>query len=114
MTKKIFSILLLAVLFAACSSYKTTSNIKKIEFGMTKKEIISVMGDKFRMEAGIPHPEGNIEVISYEYVDDAGTITGRYYLHLKEGKLVEWYRDVDRPNDYDHHHRPHSPGNGRH
>lgn len=105
MIKKLLFSTLIVVLFAACASHSKT--IRDIELGMSKQQVVSIMGKGYISESSVQHPDGNVEIISYTssaYDASSTLITTKYILHFLNGKLVEWYRDENRP-----HPRPHRP-----
>lgn len=93
--KAIKSSLFILMVFAltACSSVAriTSSNMNKLELGMSKRQVTLILGDDYtvaekRIENGI-----EVEVLSYRNFprDD------EFYLFLFKGdKLEKWYRDL--------------------
>lgn len=89
MKLRLFLMLLLYTgLFVSCSSYKnmlsSDNNIKKIELGMTKDQVISIMGDSYEI---IRSKEGLV-VLGYESRGD-----GIYKLRFVNGILTEWNKE---------------------
>lgn len=88
----LFLLLFIAVTFASCGTLNTSARAKKLEIGMTKQEVIKVMGQGFRIVSASKLPEGTMEVLRYE-----SSIDYDYMIHLLNGKLVEWYEERPRP-----------------
>lgn len=106
MKKRLLSILLslaTVFIFAACGSSSLTNKARNLEIGMTKKEVINVMGKGFTTLAARQTPEGALETIRYENI-----VEYPYIISFLDGKLVEWYVDEPRPENqhqHQHHHR---------
>ncbi len=105
--KKLIVISLIACLFAACSSYnsmsKAKSNVRKVELGMTKKEVISVMGKVYEVAGASTTRDGmRVETLKYEGGDAISGLVDRYYFFTFENSiLVEWHT---QPLTYDQQH----------
>ncbi len=101
MLKNLFVILLMSCLFFSCRSFSDMmnvgSNVKKLELGMSKRDVVSIMGKSYLSLGAIQTPEGNVEVIGYPTADD-----NLYRLHILEGKLVQWEYERIKPHR-DHH-----------
>mgnify|MGYP003623415695 CR=1 FL=1 len=82
-----------SLLFIGCTSVTrmTSSNMNKLELGMTKEEVTNILGKEYtiaekRIENGV-----EIEVISYRdfYRSD------EFYLFVfSNNKLQKWYREL--------------------
>ena len=91
--KKILLYLFTMLLLSACVSSvrMTSSKMNQLELGMTKEQVITILGDGYtiaekRVEAG-----NQIEVLSYRdfYKDD------EFYMFLfTNDKLEKWHRDL--------------------
>jgi len=97
--KKVIFTLVFTLALISCGTTNFVNRAKKLELGMTKKEVISVMGNDFRVISASQTPEGNIEVLRYI----ASIDVTEYVIYLLDGKLVEWHEDI--PNA--HHPHPH-------
>lgn len=90
--KKIILALIVVLAFSSCGSTKDSmslgANLKKVEIGMTKKEVISILGKSYSPIGGVQTPNGVVDVVSYE--DFYGQ---KYSFHFLKGELVEWYKD---------------------
>ena len=75
--------------------YNMDNRMHKIELGMTKQKVISILGKDFESAGARITPDGPIESISYK----TGTMTiadyseGYYILSFKNGILVEWFKE---------------------
>jgi len=105
--KKLIILSLIACLFAACSSYsnmtKAKNNVKKVELGMTKKEVISTMGKVYEVVGASTTRDGmRVETLKYEGGDATTLLIDRYYFFtFEDGVLVEWHT---QPLTYDQQH----------
>lgn len=93
----------------ACGSYVNTfnmnANLKKIELGMTKKEVISIMGNHYSNQGALRTFDGrDLESLRYESVYD-------YYIifNFENGQLVEWYDNNNLPSGPSSLSSPHPP-----
>ncbi|MDU1891428.1 MAG: hypothetical protein E6767_12135 [Dysgonomonas sp.] len=91
MIQKFCFILLLACTLTACGTANLGSKMRKIEIGMTKKEVTSILGDSYDVMRAIKTPEGTLDVWKYT----PSMSVNMYMLHFLDGKLVEWFLDVD-------------------
>ena len=97
--KKILTGLLLFLLFSACGTLNNTSDrAKKLELGMTKKEVINIMGKGYRIVSASQTPEGALETLRYE-----SSVDYDYMINLLNGKLVEWYEERPHPQHQHQH-----------
>lgn len=78
-------------------------NIRKVELGMSRNEVVSIMGKDFRVLGASRTEEGDIETIGYDNANDE-----LYLLDFLEGKLVGY--ELTRP----HQSRPHGKDRPRH
>lgn len=88
MIKKVFVPFLLVLLFASCSStislWHADSNMRKISIGMTKEQVISVMGKHYESVAATHQTE----VIGYKSSEYE-----IYILQFENNKLIEWHKE---------------------
>lgn len=92
-TKNLVLISLLACFLSACVTgnyaWSINEDIKKVQIGMTKNEVIQVLGKNYTITSASKDDEGNyIEVLGYESVYDE-----EYKLKFINNKLVEWNRE---------------------
>lgn len=92
--KKILVILFALSLFGACSSTHVSlvNRIKQLELGMSKKEALAIMGDRYRVESAMEVPEGSLEILLFENPWDSD-----YTLYFLNGYLREYHRIVPPP-----------------
>ena len=98
MVKGIY-VLLTMFLLIECATvmnpYKMDNRMHKIELGMTKQKVISILGKDFESDGARITPDGPIESISYKTVTMtiADYSEGYYILSFKNGILVEWFKE---------------------
>ena len=88
----LLAILLLTSCGTLMQPYQMDSKMKDIELGMTKKEVISILGKDFE-SAGARMTSGSIETISYKTASMSENTEGYYLLSFKDGKLIEWFKE---------------------
>lgn len=91
MAQKIFFTLLLLFTVTACGTSNLGSKIRKVEIGMTKKEVVSILGNSQDILRAVQTPEGTLEVWKYTHALSADM----YILHFLDNKLVEWFKEID-------------------
>lgn len=70
------------------------SNMKKLEIGMTKKQVVNIMGDTYKIFGAVEEHGVVTESIGYETTD----ANWMYVLNFVNGKLKSWQREwVGRP-----------------
>jgi len=88
MVKRIFIPFLLALLLTSCGSTKSMwhadSNMRKVSIGMTKKQVLSVMGEHYEPLAATKDKK------SIGYRVAANEI---YILNFENDILVEWHKE---------------------
>lgn len=92
--RKTFVILIAFSLLCACSSTRMSmaEKINQLELGISKKEALAIMGDKYRVESVMEVPEGKLEVLFfYDFWDSD------YTLYFLNGHLREYHRIVPQP-----------------
>ncbi|WP_417887423.1 hypothetical protein [Zunongwangia sp.] len=88
-------VLLLAIAFSliSCSAFLDldTSNMNKLQLGMTKEEVIEILGKDYAIAEKRKENGNEIEILSYqEYFKD-----NKYYLFkFNNGKLENWHREI--------------------
>jgi len=93
--KKIKSFLALTmiiccILFSSCgSTMNMGSKMKRVEIGMTKKEVINILGNTYDVVAARDTPDGPLEVVRYTGMTIDGYYT--YIINFIDGRLVEWF-----------------------
>lgn len=71
------------------NAQKADSNMKRIELGMSKKQVINIMGDTYKALA--TREDGGViyEAIGYDTYD----VNWMYVLSFVNGKLKSWQRE---------------------
>jgi len=93
--RHLFVIIAVVLILTSCGSAQIfDSRVKKLELGMTKKEVISIMGGSYDVLAASQVPEGNLEVLRY-----FSSLSYSYIVHLLNNELVEFHQDVYVPNN---------------
>lgn len=101
MTKIFIAFSFILVIFFSCSVQqaimKTDSNMKKIQLGMSKEEVINTMGKQYRI-AGADRLNDNsiMELITYE-----NAYNEEYQLWFKNEVLMKWNRIYKYNHDHD-------------
>ncbi|TDE13656.1 hypothetical protein [Dyadobacter psychrotolerans] len=85
--------LLIICFLNACAmnniAWKTNENIKKVEIGMTKEQVIQILGNKYMITASSKSNQGHaVEVLGYKSDTDE-----EYKLTFISNKLTEWNRE---------------------
>lgn len=99
MKKILFSlILIMSVGLSSCRS--VLDYVKKVELGMTKQEVIKIMGkDYSRSAAFVGDDNSDMELIRYEGIREYD-----YLFTFRNNKLIEWHEEI-KPQYY------HTPNN---
>lgn len=89
---------LLACLLSGCgawmNSFSMDEKMRQVKLGMTKEEVIRILGKEYEQAGARQTPYGTVESISYltqSYVTDNSD--GYYILSFRDGRLVEWFKD---------------------
>lgn len=85
--KKIFFACLVAFILAACGPVYNTQ-LKQVELGMTQREIVSLMGDKYSVV-----DQRNNGDQTLEYVDK---FKNHWYFVFVNGQLNKWYKETEK------------------
>lgn len=96
-------VLMLSVV--SCSTNKTlVDRTKKLELGMSKKKVISVMGNDYKIISATKTKDGDLEVLLYSAPNEINP----YTFYLLNGELEKWYENntLHIPSG-----RPHSTNN---
>lgn len=94
--RKILVILLSVFLLNSCASQgglNRMEKLEKLELGMSKKEVLAIMGDKYIVDSVSETPEGKMEVLSF----NATYHYPEYLLYFLDGRLKEYHRVVPLP-----------------
>lgn len=98
-TKKFLLYFFMIFLITSCSSVArmTSSNMNKLELGMSKKQVTSILGTGYTIAEKRIENDNQIEILSYRdfYKDD------EFYMFLfKNDRLEKWYRELLPKYDY--------------
>lgn len=85
--KKIFFACLVALTLAACGPVYNTQ-LKQVELGMTQREIVSLMGDKYSVVDQRSNGDQTLE-----YVDK---FKNHWYFVFVNGQLNKWYKETEK------------------
>lgn len=88
MAKKLLLIALVAMMMASCYAVQlmaVDNNIQKLQLGMSRKEVLAIMGTKYT----IVKYSATEDVIGYNTADNM-----IYNLSFEDGKLVSISRDI--------------------
>jgi hypothetical protein len=83
------AMIICCILFSSCGvtgSMNMGRKIKNVEIGMTKKEVIDILGNTYEVMAARDTPDGTLEVLRY-----SGFWGHTYIVNFVDGKLVEWF-----------------------
>ena len=70
-------------------AWKTNEKIKKVEIGMTKDQVIQILGNKYMITSSSRNDKGSpVEVLGYK--SDSNE---EYKLMFVDNKLTEWNRE---------------------
>jgi hypothetical protein len=90
-----------AVLLTSCAAMgnqmTAARNMTRIELGMTKRDVVKIMGDTYQVIGSRATREGTEESIGY--LDNHNDI---YILTFLNGKLVEYHKEWLNRHDHDH------------
>ncbi|WP_312792969.1 hypothetical protein [Sphingobacterium sp.] len=87
--------LCLILIFSSCSAANIarlrSSNMDKLELGMSREQLSDVLGSSYTIAEKYTEDEDKIEVISYRnfpYEEEF------YLFKFRNGKLEKWYREL--------------------
>lgn len=84
--KKLFFALFIAVTLAACGPVYNTQ-LKQVELGMTQREIVSLMGEKYSVVDQKSNGDQTLE-----YVDK---YKNHWFFVFVNGQLNKWYKETE-------------------
>lgn len=92
--KRIALIAFLMVLLSACASTFGVANlgskVKKVEVGMTKSEVVKILGNSYDFVGSSRTPHGVEETITYSGLNSVGY----YVFHFLDNELMEFYMET--------------------
>ncbi|WP_455628682.1 hypothetical protein [Parabacteroides chinchillae] len=97
------SVLLTVLMLTSCASYRIENQMHKIELGMSKKKVVSVLGKNYDTVGASVTPEGSFERISYPFANILNE-DGYYILSFKDNVLVEWFKEKKLNRNHYHEH----------
>lgn len=89
--KKVLFVVFIATILAACGSFKAyNSALKQIELGMTKEQVVSLMGNDYQSTGKVY--ENNKEYETIEYKD---MYKNHWFFEFADNSLYKWYKEVE-------------------
>jgi len=90
--KKLFFALFVTVFITACGSMKVYNDaLKQIELGMTRNEVVSLMGDKYST-TGVKVMQGK----SYEVLEYKDMYKNHFFFEFADDYLYKWYKETEQ------------------
>ncbi|MGI6049102.1 MAG: hypothetical protein ACOYEG_14030 [Petrimonas sp.] len=89
--RKLIGVLFMTVMLSSCGTFVniTRAKMEKLELGMTKKEVVNILGRGYKIAEKRIDSGKEIEVLSYQDSPQ------EYYFFLFENNsLQEWYREL--------------------
>lgn len=109
MKKAIYFFIFSIAIFFSCGTTKLESNLQRIELGMTKQEVSSILGKNYTIMGSGRTPDGNIETWSYTDPNIMESDNKKIIVNFLDGRLDEWHREyiptppAKRENDKHNH-----------
>lgn len=92
--KKLVFALLFTVVTTACGSLKVYNDaLKQIELGMTRNEVVSLMGDKYTT-TGPKVIQGK----TYEVLEYKDMYKNHFFFEFADDYLYKWYKETEQKN----------------
>lgn len=89
--KKLFAALLICVFISACSSLKTyNSALKQIDLGMTKEQVVGLMGQDYQTTGIINENNKTYETIEYKDM-----YKFHWFFEFENNHLYKWYKETE-------------------
>ena len=89
--KKLIVALLMAIVVTACGNMKVYNNaLKQIELGMTRSEVVGLMGDKFNT-TGTKVMDGK----TYESLEYVDKYKNHFFFEFADNSLYKWYKEKE-------------------
>lgn len=96
MIKRLLLIILITSLFVACS---TLGKLQMVELGMTKAEVVKVLGKGYTPITLDRNEHDTFETIRYS-LSRFSEREEFYYFDFKNNILLRWYKESDQPYAY--------------
>lgn len=84
--KKLLFTVFLAVALSACGT-AYNSALKQIELGMTKEQVVGLMGDKYTV---VQSTNAGNDTITYK-----DKFKNHWFFVFDNGQLVKWYKETE-------------------
>ncbi|WP_165025346.1 MULTISPECIES: hypothetical protein [unclassified Dysgonomonas] len=91
--KKVIFTVLIVTLLSACGSVnlkRYNSALKQIELGMTKEQVVSLMGDDYTTVEKI-----TVENKDYETIEYKDMFKNHWFFSFIDNSLNKWYKEVE-------------------
>ena len=101
--KRLLFISLTIILISGCAS---TSTLRNLSIGMSKNEVVEILGEPVTTHASDRH-YGGIEIWDYIFREHGNPLSKRqrYWVYFKENEVIQWgkegdWGDLEREPDY--------------
>lgn len=91
--KKLIYLLMMTVALTACGSLQIEKKMRDVELGMTKRQVVSILGNNYESAGARQTQDGDIETIRYSSLTLTEKVDQYFILSFKDGKLVEWFKE---------------------
>lgn len=93
------SFIIASFLFSACASYTMApvSKMREIKLGMTKEQVINILGSDYKPASASEKDGALYESIAYYPQENR---TEEYVYHFKNGILTEWKKEIVTQEKY--------------
>lgn len=81
-----------SLILASCASTMETG-LKRIELGMTKNEVKSLLGKNYTILGAAVTHDGNMETWSYKDPNVMAEQNKRIIVNFNDDRLVEWHQE---------------------
>jgi ribosomal protein L19E len=89
--KKLLFAVFIATLLSACGSVKVYNNaLKQIELGMTKEEVVSLMGKDY-----VVVDQKEINNSRYETIEYKDFYKNHWFFDFVDNSLNKWYKETE-------------------
>lgn len=89
--RRITWVLFITIFLAACGSFKVYNKaLKQIELGMTRQEVVSLMGDNYSTTG--PRLVDDKELETLEYKD---MYKNHFFFEFVDNHLYRWYKETE-------------------
>lgn len=95
--KKLIAIAFFVLLVASCATSKYTSP-RGVRLGMTKEDVVELVGKSCRMVSAKKTPEGIYETMEY-IKREKGMNDEIFVYYFFNDELTEWYTDILDPKE---------------